>query len=168
MNPPDPRRVVPPAALAHGAAGEGGPAFSAVDADREGRTIELATSEFQIEATSSTTIPDEIGPTVGAIPIRNQLAAARIAHAFSNAREAQALIDEAVELIATVRGLHVETYQLGAARGALRNTIDLLGRRARDAQDAGSVAPAPVADLKKDPSYEEIDIWLSFGIPVTS
>src|SRR5450631_4102280 len=93
MSPPDPRCGLPPAALTRGAAGEGGPAFPGVDADREGRTIELATSEFQIEATSSSTIPDEVGPTVAAIPIRNQLAAARIAHAFSNAREAQALID---------------------------------------------------------------------------
>jgi hypothetical protein len=168
MRLPDLSRAVPPAALDHGAAGEGGPSLPAANADREGLTIELATSELQIEATSSGTIPDEVGPTVVAIPIRNQLAAARIAHAFSNAREARALIDEAVELVATVRGLHVETYQLGAARGALRNTIELLARRARAEQDGGSDGPAPVADLKKDPSYEEIDIWLSFGIPVTS
>lgn len=168
MSPPDPRRAVVPAALAHGAAGEGGSEVLAAGADREGRTIELVTSELQIEATWANTIPDEVGPTVGAIPIRNQLAAARIAHALSNAREAQALIDEAVELVATVRGLHVETYQLGAARGALHDTINLLSRRARATEDGGSEAPAPDADLKKEPSYEEIDIWLSFGIPVTS
>ena len=168
MSPPDLRSAVSPAALAHGAAGQGGLSLPAASADREGLTIELATSELQIDVTSSSTIADEVGPTVAAIPIRNQLAAARIAHVFSNAREAQALIDEAVDLLATVRGLHVETYQLGAARGALRNVIELLAGRGHTAHEGGSDASAPDADLKKEPSYEEIDIWLSFGIPVTS
>lgn len=162
MTPPDPQRDVSPAALAHGAAGE------AAGAPVEGQTIELALSEIQIEGATSSDVPDEIGPTVGGIPIRNQLAAARIAHVLSNAREAQALIDEAVELLATVRGLHAETYQLGAARGALRDTIDLVARHARAARDGGADASTPLVDLKGDPSYEEIAIWVSFGIPVTS
>jgi hypothetical protein len=121
-----------------------------VDATSPDLTLELSTAEFrQMQSNPSGAEPDEVGPTVVGIPLRNQLAAARIAHALSNAREAQALIDEAVELLATVRGLHAETYQLGATRGGLRETIDLLTRRTR-------------------PSYEEIAIWLSFGIPVTS
>ena len=165
MSPPDPRHDISPAALPHGAAGEGAPEGSA-EGPLEGRTIEVAISDVQVEGTASDVVPDEIGPTVGGIPIRNQLAAARIAHALSNAREAQALIDEAVELLATVRGLHAETYQLGAARGALRDTTDLLARHARI--EAGAEGPSPVADLKTDPSYEEIAIWVSFGIPVRS
>jgi hypothetical protein len=156
MSPPDPRHDISPVAVPHTAAGEGAPEGLA-EVPLEGRTIELAISDI---------VPDEIGPTVGGIPIRNQLAAARIAHALSNAREAQALIDEAVELLATVRGLHAETYQLGAARGALRDTTDLLARHARI--EAGAEGPSPVADLKTDPSYEEIAIWVSFGIPVRS
>ena len=120
------------------------------------------------EATAEIIDPDEIGPTVVGIPIRNELAAARIAHALTNAREAQALIDEAVELLATVRGLHVETYQLGAARGAIHETVDLLGRRSRQGEAAGGSSPAQSVDLKKDPTYEEIAIWMSFGIPVMS
>jgi hypothetical protein len=165
MSPPDPRHDISPAALPHGAAGEGAPEGSA-EGPLEGRTIGVAISDVQVEGTASDVVPDEIGPTVGGIPIRNQLAAARIAHALSNAREAQALIDEAVELLATVRGLHGETYQLGAARGALRDTTDLLARHARI--EAGAEGPSPVADLKTDPSYEEIAIWVSFGIPVRS
>ncbi len=157
MSPPDPRRDISPAALPHGAAGEGALQRPA-EVPLEGRTIELAISDL---------VPDEIGPTVGGIPIRNQLAAARIAHALSNAREAQALIDEAVELLATVRGLHAETYQLGAARGALRDTTDLLARHTRT-EAGGADGPTPAADLKTDPSYEEIAIWVSFGIPVRS
>lgn len=157
MNPPDPRHDISPAALPHGAAGEGAPERSA-EALLEGRTIDLAISDI---------VPDEIGPTVGGIPIRNQLAAARIAHVLSNVREAQALIDEAVELLATVRGLHAETYQLGAARGALRDTTDLIARQARTAPD-GAEGPSPIVDLKNDPSYEEIAIWVTFGIPITS
>jgi hypothetical protein len=156
MSPPDPRHGISPAAVPHAAAGEGAPEGLAA-IPLEGRTIELAISDI---------VPDEIGPTVGGIPIRNQLAAARIAHALSNAREAQALIDEAVELLATVRGLHAETYQLGAARGGLRDTTDLLARHTRI--EAGAEGPSPVADLKTDPSYEEIAIWVSFGIPVRS
>lgn len=157
MSPPDPRHDISPAVLPHGTAGEGAP-DSAVDAAPEGATIELAISDV---------IPDEIGPTVGGIPLRNQLAAARIAHVLSNVREAQAMLDEAVELLATVRGLHAETYQLGAARGALRDTTDLLARRARPAP-GGAEGPSPLVDLKGDPSYEEIAIWVSFGIPVRS
>ena len=165
MSPPDPRHDSSPAALPHGAAGEGAPKAS--PEVPEGRTIELAISDIQVEGTASNVVPDEIGPTVGGIPVRNQLAAARIAHALSNAREAQALMDEAVELLATVRGLHAETYQLGAACGALRDTADLLVRHTRT--EAGRAEGAsPVADLKTDPSYEEIAIWVSFGIPVRS
>ncbi len=166
MSPPDPRHDISPAALPHGAAGEGAPGPSA-EALLEGRTIELAISDIQLEAAASTVVPDEIGPTVGGIPIRNQLAAARIAHSLANVREAQALIDEAVELLATVRGLHAETYQLGAARGALRDTTDLIARHTRTTPD-GAEAPSPIVDLKTEPSYEEIAIWVSFGIPVRS
>lgn len=157
MSPPDPRHDISPAALPHGAAGEGAPERS-LEPTVEGRTIELAISDI---------VPDEIGPTVGGISIRNQLAAARIAHVLSNVREAQALMDEAVELLATVRGLHAETYQLGAARGALRDTSDLIARHTRTAPD-GAEGPSPIVDLKTDPSYEEIAIWVTFGIPITS
>jgi hypothetical protein len=136
----------------------------AVADGEDGRTIELAASDLEMEVSPAVAIPDEIGSTVAGIPIRNQLAAARIAHAVSNAREAQALIDEAVELLATIRGLHAETYQLGAACGALRDTIDALARH----ETVAGRAEAPSVDLKNDPSYEEIAIWLSFGIPVTS
>jgi hypothetical protein len=167
MSPPDPRPTATPAALMNGAAGVGTPNGPAVDCE-DGRTIELAVSDLGGEALLGATTPDEIGSTVAGIPIRNQLAAARIAHALSNAREAQALMDEAVELLATVRGLHAETYQLGAARGALRDTIDVLGRHANAAARAGAAPGAPLVDLKNDPSYEEIAIWVSFGIPVTS
>ena len=129
----------------------------------------LSTSEAVLsEAAVDVTDPDEIGPTVVGISVRNELAAARIAHALTNAREAQALIDEAVELLATVRDLHVETYQLGAARGAIHETADLLGRRSRAGVGAGGSSPAQSVDLKKDPTYEEIALWMSFGIPVTS
>lgn len=158
MSPPDPRHSDSSAAPMTGAAGEGS-RTAAVDLE-DGRTIELAAADLELLVNP----PDEIGSTVAGIPIRNQLAAARIAHAVANAREAQALVDEAVELLATVRGLHAETYQLGSACGALRDTIDALARH-------GSVAgegDAPAVDLKNDPSYEEIAIWLSFGIPVTS
>jgi len=142
------------------------PVDDALTADR---TVELSTSELQVvAATADTGAPDEIGPTVVGIPIRNELAAARIAHALADAREAQALIDEAVELLATVRGLHVETYQLGAARGNIRETTDLLARRASGSSDDSGGAPGHPFDLKKDPTYEEIAIWMSFGIPVTS
>ena len=157
MSPPDPRHDISPAALPHGAAGEGAPERS-LERPVEGRTIELAISDI---------VPDEIGPTVGGIPIRNQLAAARIAHVLSNIREAQALIDEAVELLATVRGLHAETYQLGAARGGLRDTTDLIARHTRTASD-GAEGSSSIVDLKTNPSYEEIAIWVTFGIPITS
>lgn len=166
MSPPDPRHDNSPAALPHGAAGEGARDAS-VEAPPEGATIELAISDIQLEGAASTVIPDEVGPTVGGIPIRNQLAAARIAHVVSNVREAQALLDEAVELVATVRGLHAETYQLGAASGALRDTTDLLARHARPAP-GDAEGPSPLVDLKTDPTYEEIAIWVSFGIPVRS
>ena len=145
-----------------GAAGEG-PRTAAVDCE-DARTIELAATDLEIVVSPGPTTPDEIGSTVAGIPIRNQLAAARIAHAVSNAREAQALIDEAVELLATVRGLHAETYQLGATCGALRDTIDALARH----ESVAGGPEVPPVDLKNDPSYEEIAIWLSFGIPVTS
>jgi hypothetical protein len=139
------------------------------DVSTADRTVELSTSELQVVAAAAdTAAPDEIGPTVVGIPIRNELAAARIAHALGNAREAQALIDEAVELLATVRGLHAETYQLGAARGAIRETTDLLARRIDGSSDDGVAGPTQPFDLKKDPTYEEIAIWMSFGIPVTS
>jgi hypothetical protein len=167
MSPPDPRRSDSPAALTDGAAGEGAPNAPAVDRE-DGRTIELALSDLEVDSVRPTAIPDEIGPTVGGIPIRNQLAAARIAHAISNAREAQALMDEAVELLATVRGLHAETYQLGAAVGTLRETADVLARHASAAGQSGTAPGGPLVDLKNDPSYEEIAIWVSFGIPVTS
>lgn len=167
MSPRDQQTDASPAALASGAAGEGADR-TALDLAVDGGTIELATSELQIEPDPASGAPDEIGPTVGGIPIRNQLAAARIAHALTNAREAQALLDEAVELLATVRGLHAETYQLGGARGALRDTVDVLERHARAAEASGASSPAPAFDLKNDPSYEEIAIWVSFGIPVTS
>ena len=144
-------------------------ATPADDASTADRTVELSTSELQlVAATAETAAPDEIGPTVVGIPIRNELAAARIAHALTNAREAQTLIDEAVELLATVRGLHVETYQLGAARGAIRETTELLDRRAGGSSEGSGAATAESFDLKKDPTYEEIAIWMSFGIPVTS
>ena len=165
MSTPDQHGNTSPAAPTDRAAGEiTGPTPShPFDA---GGTIELATRELMAAEIAAANIePDEVGPTVVGIPIRNQLAAARIAHVLTNAREAQALIDEAVELLATVRGLHAETYQLGATRGALRDTVDQLARHARAAQDES--APAP-PDLKNDPSYEEIAIWISFGIPVTS
>jgi hypothetical protein len=167
MSPPDPRRSDSPAALTDGAAGEGALNVLAADAE-EGGTIELALSDLEVDSIQPTVIPDEIGPTVVGIPLRNQLAAARIAHAISNARDAQALIDEAVELLATVRGLHAETYHLGAAVGALRETADLLARHASAAGPAGLLSGGPLVDLKNDPTYEEIAIWVSFGIPVTS
>jgi hypothetical protein len=139
-----------------------------VDAAAADHTLELSTAELlHAQSELSISAPDEVGPTVIGIPIRNQLAAARIAHALSDAREAQALIDEAVELLATVRGLHAETYRLGAARGGLRDTIDLLAQWG-PASGGDVESPAPAVDLKTDPSYEEIAIWLSFGIPVTS
>jgi hypothetical protein len=162
MNPPDPRRSDSPAVPIHGAAGEG-PRTAAVDCE-DGRTIELAAADLELVVNPAVATPDEIGSTIAGIPIRNQLAAARIAHAVSNAREARALIDEAVELLATVRGLHAETYQLGATCGALRDTIDALARH----ESSAGQGEAPTVDLKSDPSYEEIAIWLSFGIPVTS
>lgn len=137
-----------------------------VDACPPDHTVELSTVEL-VQAAASSEPADEVDATVAGIPLRNQLAAARIAHALANAREAQALIDEAVELLATVRGLHAETYQLGAARGGLRDTIDLLAQRSRSAEGDGPT-PEPSFDLKTDPSYEEIAIWVSFGIPVTS
>ena len=140
----------------------------AVDAD----TIEISVSELMpLEPTPTIPGPDEIGPTIVGIPIRNELAAARIAHALTNARDAQALIDEAVEMLATVRGLHVETYHLGAAGGTIRETVDLLQRRSRrdtDVGDADDESPTRSVDLKIPPTYEEIAIWMSFGIPVTS
>jgi hypothetical protein len=143
--------------------------FTPGDAAAADRTVELSTSELLLAAAAAEAAqPDEIGPTVVGIPIRNELAAARIAHALTNAREAQALIDEAVELLATVRDLHVETYQLGAARGAIRATTDLLVRRAGGAAEDSGGSAAQSVDLKKDPTYEEIAIWMSFGIPVTS
>ena len=163
MNPPDPHRSDSPAAPISGAAGEG-PRTATVDLE-DGRTIELAAADLELVVSPAPTTPDEIGSTVAGIPIRNQLAAARIAHAVSNARDARALIDEAMELLATVRGLHAETYQLGATCGALRDTIDALSRY--ESVSGRGDAPPPV-DLKNDPSYEEIAIWLSFGIPVTS
>lgn len=162
MSPPDPRRSDSPAVPIAGAAGEGSRTVI-VDCE-DGRTIELVAADLEMVVSPAATTPDEIGSTVAGIPIRNQLAAARIAHAVSNAREAQALIDEAVELLATIRGLHAETYQLGAACGALRDTIDAVARH----EMVAGQSTAPPADLKNDPSYEEIDIWLSFGIPVTS
>jgi hypothetical protein len=163
-----PDQVGPAFSVAEGAPELTGPT-PVNDALTSDRTVELSTSELQIvAATADTTAPDEIGPTVVGIPIRNELAAARIAHALTNAREAQALIDEAVELLATVRGLHAETYQLGAARGAIRETTDLLDRRAGRSSDDSGGAPAQPFDLKKDPTYEEIAVWMSFGIPVTS
>lgn len=164
----DQQRNAPPAVSLDEAAGEltGATPCDPPEADR---TVELSTSELLLSAAAAeTAAPDEIGPTVVGIPIRNELAAARISHALTNAREAQALIDEAVELLATVRDLHVETYQLGAARGAIRETTDLLVRRAARAADDEDGSPAQSVDLKKDPTYEEIAIWMSFGIPVTS
>lgn len=132
-------------------------------------TVELSTSELLLSAAAAeAAAPDEIGPTVVGIPIRNELAAARIAHALTNAREAQALIDEAVELLATVRDLHVETYRLGAASGAIRETTDLLARRAGGSANDHDGSPTQSVDLKEDPTYEEIAIWMSFGIPVMS
>ena len=127
-------------------------------------TLSIQSTSRALVVSPAATTPDEIGSTVAGIPIRNQLAAARIAHAVSNAREARALIDEAVELLATVRGLHAQTYQLGATCGALRDTIDALARH----ESVAGRGEAPPVDLKNDPSYEEIAIWLSFGIPVTS
>lgn len=166
MGPPDLRQDISPAPIPHGAAGEGAPDGPA-EALLEGRTIELQISDIQLEGNGSSVVPDDIGPTVVGISIRNQLAAARITHALSNIREAQALIDESVELLATVRGLHAETYQLGAARGALRDTTNLISRHTRTTP-GGAGAPSPIVDLKTDPSYEEIGIWVSFGIPVSS
>jgi hypothetical protein len=126
-------------------------------------TIELSLSELMpLEG------PDQVGPTVAAIPIRKELAAARIDHAFKNARDAEALIDEAIELTATVRGLHAETYQLGAALATIRETVDLLQDRSRPSEDIDGEAPTRSVDLKNPPTYEEISIWMSFGIPVTS
>ncbi len=167
MSPPDPCPSHSPAAPIGGAAGRGARDATTVD-DEDSRTIELAAADLEMESIDPVTIPDEIGPTVVGIPIRNQLATARIAHAVSNAREAQALIDEAVELLATIRGLHAETYQLGAACGALRDTIDGLARYASTARRVGAATGAPLVDLKNDPSYQEIATWVSFGIPVIS
>lgn len=134
----------------------------------EEATGELSTSDLLLsEAAVDINDPDEIGPTVVGIPIRNELAAARMGHAVTNVREAQALIDEAVELLATVRDLHVETYQLGAAGAAIHQTAERLGRRCREGAGGGS-SPAQSLDLKKDPTYEEIALWMSFGIPVMS
>jgi hypothetical protein len=142
------------------------PVRDTLDASAPDHTVELSTAEL-VQAAASSEPADEVGATVVGIPLRNQLAAARIAHALANARDAQALIDEAVELLATVRGLHAETYQLGAARGGLRDTIDLLAGRSRSAEGDAPKAEPPF-DLKADPSYEEIATWVSFGIPVTS
>lgn len=123
-------------------------------------------SACDLAATSAD--PDDIGPTVVAIPIRTRLAAARIAHAADNVREAQAIVDEAIGLLATVRGRQAEIYQLGAAQGALRETIELLAHQANARPQGGDACADPPPDLKSDPTYEEIAIWVSFGVPLTS
>lgn len=167
MTPPDRHCNAFPAARKDATGGEGAPNATPADCE-DGRTIELGIADIELPSVSVVPVADEIGPTVVGIPLRNQLASARIAHAMSNAREAQALLDEAVELLATVRGLHVETYQLGATVGALHETAALLTRHGSAAQHEGAPTDAPLVDLKNDPSCEEIAIWLSFGIPLNS
>jgi hypothetical protein len=104
---------------------------------------------------------DIIGPTMFAIPIRNELASARVAHALTNVREAQLLVDETVRVLATVRGFHFESYRLGHALGSLTDALRLIDFRQGMAQTSDELF-----DLKQDPTQAEVNYWISSGVPL--
>jgi hypothetical protein len=130
-------------------------------------TVEVIV-EIPAAALRESNPPDEadlVGPTVFAIPVRRELAAARLAHALQNAREAEPLIEEAAALLSTVVDFDAEGDHLAAALGEVRAAIAVLTSRFQ-ASLVDPIADGP--DLKTDPSSDEIANWISFELPVQS
>jgi hypothetical protein len=138
------------------------PTAAIVEPDTQKIIIEILPAARREDVSDS---PDPVGPTVYAIPLRSELAAARLNHAMRNIREAEPLLVEAASLLETVLNAEAETIHLSTAGAALTEALSLLTRRSLD---AGGDLGRPPPDLKVDPTPNEISNWIAFDLPIRS